>query len=100
MKLPDWYLAGRPQLTLGAQLYIDAFWDLCSERQFGYAMGPIPWSKIRLYALDVGLDPVMRRIFNRVIRDLDSHYTDGLKEKQRRQEQRTAAEAKKKAEDE
>ena len=82
MALPGWYVEGEPQLTYGAQLYVDAFWELSTERNFGYVIGPIPWSKIRLFASDVGLDPIMRRVFTHVIREMDEEYQSYQKREQ------------------
>lgn len=51
-----------------------AFWELCSERQFGQSMGPIPWSSIAIYADRCQLDDDMRAVFEYVIRDMDECY--------------------------
>ena len=83
MPLPDWYTEGAPRLNLGTQLYIDAFWELSTERDFGYSLGPIPWSKIMLYADRIGLNPTMCDVFLLVMRELESHYNEYTKNKQK-----------------
>lgn len=39
-----------PVLTEGLQLYLDAFFDLDSERSHAVGITPIPWTSIRSYA--------------------------------------------------
>jgi hypothetical protein len=43
-------IANAPELEAGLDLYLNAFFDLDSERAHGHALGPIPWTKIREYA--------------------------------------------------
>jgi hypothetical protein len=47
--LPD-RIANAPELAPGLQLYIDAFFDLDSERSHGQGLSQIPWSSITNYA--------------------------------------------------
>ena len=54
--------------------YIRAFWDLHTERSFGWSEGPIPWSKIRRYAIIQGLDEPMIVVFCSVVRAMDENY--------------------------
>lgn len=42
-------IADAPELHIGLELFINAFLDLDTERQAGYSVGPIPWSKIKEY---------------------------------------------------
>ena len=72
---PDWYL-DEPPLQRGDDFYIRAFHALCTERQFGSAIGPIPWSKIMDYGQRVGLDPVMMSVFESVIYALDEAWLE------------------------
>ena len=74
--VPQWYFDGAPRLCAGSQVYIDAFWELSTERSFGDYLGPIPWSKIRLYAADLNLNRAVTTMFTLVIRELDEHYQD------------------------
>ena len=85
MDMPAWYGEGEPQIPYASQLYINAFWELSTERCFGYVIGPIPWSKILMYASWRGLDPVMTRVFVRVLRELDEEYQDYQKKNQKQQ---------------
>lgn len=48
--IPD-RLINSPELQVGLEIYLTAFFELDSERQAGFAVGPIPWSRIREYAL-------------------------------------------------
>lgn len=46
--LPD-KIANAPRLGRGLDLYYIAFQDLSSCRNVGMAVGPIPWTAIKLY---------------------------------------------------
>lgn len=48
-KMPD-RIANAPELNLGLQLYIEAFFDLDSERSHAQGPTPIPWTSIQSYA--------------------------------------------------
>lgn len=71
--LPEWYRE-EPEISEEALFYITAFWELSSCRDFGYSIGPIPWTAIISYAREVGLDSSMRPVFSAVIRELDEAY--------------------------
>lgn len=43
-------IANAPELQLGLQLYIQAFFDLDSERSHNMGLCPIPWASIINYA--------------------------------------------------
>lgn len=73
-----------PPFYRGDEFYIKAFWDLCSERQFGHVLGPIPWSKIIMYGHYKHLDDITMSIFERVIRELDETYIAWNKANQKR----------------
>lgn len=47
--IPDCVL-NKPKLHIGLSIYLDAFFDLDSERSIGMVQGRIPWSKIVMYA--------------------------------------------------
>lgn len=49
VELPDVIIAP-PALGIGLQLYLDAYFDLETERPLGFGFAKIPWSKIRFYA--------------------------------------------------
>lgn len=71
----------------GDSFYLNAFWDLSSERSFGQVIGPIPWSRAIQFADRAGLDRPMTSVFVRVIRILDGAYLNW----QRQQLQRRTA---------
>lgn len=48
-KPPDAF-ANVPELRVGLQLYLEAFFDLDSERTGGEGLAPIPWTSIKDYA--------------------------------------------------
>ena len=68
------FLDDEPPLCRGDDFYLKGFWKLCSERQYGEAWGPIPWSKIVLYGVYQKLDDNMMEVFEVVIRRLDEAY--------------------------
>lgn len=47
--IPDRIL-NAPELNLGLQLYLDAFFDLDSERSHSVGLTAIPWTSIKQYA--------------------------------------------------
>lgn len=49
-------IANAPELHVGLELFLNAFFDLDTERQAGFSIGPIPWSKIKEYAVAYGFD--------------------------------------------
>lgn len=79
----------------GDDFYITAFWELCSCRAFGQAMGPIPWTAIREYGHTAGLSDAMMGVFTMVIRELDEFYLSKLIDEQRDRAAREKAEAEK-----
>lgn len=81
-KLPGWYL-DRPDELRGDEFYIDAFFSLSTERQFGQCIGPIPWSKIIDYGILHGLNYTMLNVFHVVLRILDEGYLEWQRDDQR-----------------
>lgn len=61
-----------PDVWPGAELWLEAFWELGTERQIGMAVGPIPASAIRAYTAGWPEDEAER--FRLVIRRLDAAY--------------------------
>jgi len=82
-RLPGWY-DDRPPEVRGDEIYLRAFWELSSERQFGQSVGPIPWSKVIQYGERKGLDSVMIGVLEVVMRELDEVYLKDLLEAQRK----------------
>lgn len=76
---PQWYLE-EPDLLPGDEFYVKAFWDLSTERYFGWAVGPIPWSRIVAYGERCNLDDGMISVFVYVIRSMDEAYQEWFRE--------------------
>lgn len=55
------------------QLYIDAYSDLSTERQSGFGLTPIPWSKVVKYAEVYGYSAEMRERLIYHVRAIDNH---------------------------
>jgi hypothetical protein len=53
--LPD-RIANAPELNLGLALYLNAFFELDTERTNGFGLGRIPLSTIRDYAIGYEFD--------------------------------------------
>ncbi len=64
--------------------YIQAFWDLSTERQLGFTVGPIPQSAIQRYPGVDQLSPAMMVLFKTVIRSMDSTYRDWAESERKR----------------
>ena len=78
--LPEW-ANNVPELTQAEAWLLRAFWDLSTERQrSGMGMGPVPWSKIRTYGHDSGLDRGAREILKAVVQALDVAYIEWFAE--------------------
>lgn len=60
----------------GDWFYMQAFWDLSTERQLGFTVGPIPESAIRRYPGVEDLSPAMMVLFQTVIRRMDQTYRE------------------------
>lgn len=73
----------------GDEFYMRAFWNLSSERQFGHAIGPIPWSKIIDYGERRNLDDTMMDVFEHVLRELDEAYLKWQRDRQKREIEQT-----------
>lgn len=73
----------------GDVFYLRAFWELSSERQFGHAIGPIPWSKIIFYGERRNLDDAMMDVFEHVLRELDETYLKWQRDQQARRIEQT-----------
>ena len=60
----------------GDGFYLEAFWELSTERQIGCTLGPIPVSAIRRYHGAEGMSYAMMSLFLEVIRALDETYRE------------------------
>jgi hypothetical protein len=81
--LPEWF-RDEPDLESWDLFYHNAFWRLSTERSIGFAMGPIPHSKILEYAYEAGLESGTIALFEAVIRQMDSAYVEWSAEQQTR----------------
>lgn len=78
--LPD-RIANAPELFEGLQLYLQAFFDLDSERSHGMGIMMIPWQSIRHYALAYEFSDDQSEDLMYFIRKMDVAHTKRLKEK-------------------
>lgn len=74
-------IADAPQLALGLQLYLVAFFDLLGQRQFGMVAGPIPYLSIAEYCDRLGLDNECRDAVHHHVSHLDKVYSQYLERK-------------------
>ena len=72
---PAW-LDEQPSSQASDSFYMQAFWDLSTERQLGFTVGPIPESAIQRYYGVKGMSPAMMVLFKTVIRAMDQTYRD------------------------
>jgi len=79
--LPD-RIANAPELQLGLQLYLQAFFDLDSERSHGQGLTSIPWTSIASYAIAFEFDNDQTEDLYFFVRRLDSEHLKKLAAKQ------------------
>lgn len=72
-KIPD-RIANRPVIEQYMMFYIDAFFELTTERQIGFVEGPIPLSAIHRYADRLEMNSEERIDFHLFITRLDATY--------------------------
>ena len=80
--LPD-RIANAPELETGLQLYLQAFFDLDSERSHAQGLTSIPWTSIAAYAMAFELDEEQTEDLYFFIRKLDSEHLKKLAAKQK-----------------
>ena len=73
----------KPRLATGLVFFIDAFWDLDSERST-LNLDPIPWSKIVRYGEFYGLEKEAIEDLLYLIREADNAYLRRIAEKRKR----------------
>lgn len=71
--LPRW-VEDCPDLGPGEELFLQAFFELSTERAIGWATGPIPNSKMVEWGERAGLDSTTMRLFTRVLKTMDDAY--------------------------
>lgn len=75
--LPD-RIANAPELRIGLQLYIQAFFDLDSERSHTMGLVSIPWSSINDYAKAFDFDEDQTEDLFFLIRKMDNAHLKRL----------------------
>lgn len=75
-------IAKAPQTINGLQLYLQAFFDLDSERTHGFSSSAIPWSSISQYAEAYDFDTEQKEDLLFFIRRMDIEYLKYLEKKQ------------------
>jgi hypothetical protein len=78
--LPD-RIANAPEIEAGLELFIQAFFDLDTERSHGFALTAIPHSKILEYARQHELDEEMTEDMLFLIRKMDNEHLKQLEKK-------------------
>lgn len=78
--LPD-RIANAAELRLGLNLYLDAFFDLDSERSHAAGVTAIPYSRIRDYAVGYEFDSEQTEDLMYFIRSMDTAHMNRLAEK-------------------
>lgn len=81
-KAPD-RLVSRPTIPVGLAFFVDAFWDLDTERSL-VDLEPIPWSKIVQYGAYYRLGAEMADDLLYLIRRADNAYLRRMAEKRKR----------------
>lgn len=69
--IPD-RIQNAPILRFGLNLYLQAFFDLDSERSQGFGLGRIPWLAIKQYAMYYELDIEQTDCLIHFIRAMDA----------------------------
>lgn len=78
--IPDRIL-NAPQIRFGLMLYLEAFFDLDSERVPGMALGRIPWIAIQRYAEHYELDEEQTECLFYFIRAMDTAHLKRAEQK-------------------
>jgi hypothetical protein len=75
-------IANAPELINGLQIYLQAFFDLDSERNHGFSLSAIPWQSIKEYAETYEFDAEQKEDLLFFIRRMDQAHLDRLDKKQ------------------
>ena len=94
--IPD-RIANAPRLMPGLDLYLNAFFDLDSERTHGFSLSPIPWGSIFAYGSAYGFDKEQQDDLIYFVRKLDQAHLDRLAKKQKAQDGKRAPRSSRKA---
>lgn len=79
--LPD-NIQNAPELDLGLQLYLQAFFDLDSERLNAFSLVRIPGSAVRTYAREYSFDDEQTALLDYYISEMDAAYLKRAKARQ------------------
>lgn len=63
-----------PELRMGLELFLDAFFELNTCRQIGMGVAPIPWTCVKDYAVAYDLDDVQTEDLFHHIRLMDQEF--------------------------
>lgn len=91
---PEW-LEDEPCQEDWDAFYMQAFWDLSTERQLGFTVGPIPTSSIYRYPGANGFSPAMMALFVRVIQVMDSTYREWAESERKKAQKKNNRDASK-----
>lgn len=83
VETPD-TLSNAPELRQGLQLYLEAFFDLDSERNHAMGLARIPWSSIRQYAEAFEFDEEQTDELFFFIRRMDTEHLKRLEAKSKK----------------
>lgn len=78
--IPD-RIANAPKLRIGLRLFLQAFFDLDSERDQGWGLGRIPWTAMRQYALFYELDQEQSDALIHFVQVMDTAFLKWAKDK-------------------
>lgn len=83
-------IANAPELQPGLQLYMQAFFDLDSERSHAMGLVVIPWSSIAAYASAFEFDEEQTEDLFYFVRKMDTEHLKKLAEKQKANQAKNA----------
>jgi hypothetical protein len=78
-------IANAPELQTGLELFVTAFFDLDSERQASFSVGPIPWSKVKEYATAYEFDAELTEDLIHYVKQMDNAHLKRLESKSKAQ---------------
>lgn len=79
-----------PELLPGLEIYYHAFLNLTTDRTFGMAEGPIPWSAMDRYARRHGIEGFDFDRFVVIMRIMDTAYSDYQESRRNKAESKAA----------
>ena len=78
--LPDGYV-DEPVLYLGLDIYLEAFYELSSNRSTGFDIGPIPWTAVCQYSEFYGFEGLQSYALFHHVRALDNVYLEIMRKR-------------------